>query len=64
MANLVITTGDPLQVTTQVLGVFVDGRPYEPTNKQTRLYDKYRKRLDEVKAGQTPPPAGGGTGRP
>ncbi|MBX9583019.1 MAG: amidohydrolase family protein, partial [Gemmataceae bacterium] len=65
VANLVITTGDPLQATTQVLGVFVDGRPYEPTNKQTRLYDKYRKRLDEVKAGQTPPAAGnGGTGRP
>ncbi|MBX9624358.1 MAG: amidohydrolase family protein, partial [Gemmataceae bacterium] len=59
-ANLVITTGDPLQATTQVLGLFVDGRPYEPTNKQTRLYDKYRKRLDEVKAGQTPPAAGGG----
>lgn len=61
-ANLFVSTGDPLQPTTQVLAVFVDGRPYEPTNKQTRLYDKYRKRLDEVKSGQTPPPAGGGGG--
>lgn len=54
-ANLVIATGDLLQVSSQVLTVFVDGRPYEPTNKQTRLYDKYQKRLTEVRSGQTPP---------
>jgi imidazolonepropionase-like amidohydrolase len=48
-ANLAITDGDILQATTRVLGVFVDGRPYDPTNKQTRLYDKYRKRLSETK---------------
>jgi imidazolonepropionase-like amidohydrolase len=47
-ANLVVATGDVLQPTTQVLAVFVDGRPYEPTSKQTRLYDRYRKRLTEV----------------
>jgi imidazolonepropionase-like amidohydrolase len=49
-ANLVITTGDPLQVSTRVLGVFIDGRPYEPVNKQTRLFDKYQKRLDEFRS--------------
>jgi imidazolonepropionase-like amidohydrolase len=49
MANLVISNGDPLQASSQVLAVFVDGKPYEPTSKQTRLYEKYRKRLDEVK---------------
>lgn len=47
-ANLVIASGDILQASTQVLSVFINGRPYEPTNKQTKLYDKYRKRLDEV----------------
>lgn len=47
-ANLVITSGDILQPSTQVLSVFVNGRPHEPTSKQTRLYDKYRKRLDEI----------------
>jgi imidazolonepropionase-like amidohydrolase len=52
-ANLVITSGDPLQASTQVLAIFVDGKPFEPTNKQTRLYDKYRKRLDEVQPGKT-----------
>jgi imidazolonepropionase-like amidohydrolase len=47
-ANLVIANGDILQASTQVVGIFINGRPYEPTNKQTRLYDKYRKRLDEA----------------
>ena len=57
-ATLVIATGDVLQASTQVQAVFVEGRPYEPTNKQTRLYDKYEKRLNEVKAGETPPKSG------
>jgi imidazolonepropionase-like amidohydrolase len=49
-ANLVIATGDILQASTQVLSVFINGKPYEPTNKQTKLYDKYRKRLDEIQS--------------
>ena len=48
-ANLVVTNGDLLQPSTQVLALFVDGRPHEPTSKQTRLYDRYQKRLGEVK---------------
>ncbi len=47
-ANIVITNGDILQHSTQVLGVVIDGRGYEPTSKQTKLYDRYRKRLTEV----------------
>jgi len=47
-ANLILANGDILQASTQVLAVFIDGKPYEPTIKQTRLYDKYRKRLDEA----------------
>ena len=58
-ANLVIANGDVLQASTQVLGVFIEGRPYEPTNKQTRLYDKYLKRLTEIKAAESPPKSGG-----
>jgi imidazolonepropionase-like amidohydrolase len=57
-ANLVIATGDVLQASTQVLSVFVEGRPYEPTNKQTRLYDKYQKRLNEIKASESPSKSG------
>jgi hypothetical protein len=29
----------------------VDGKPYEPTSKQTRLFEKYQKRLNEARPG-------------
>jgi imidazolonepropionase-like amidohydrolase len=53
-ANLVLTNGDMLQASTQVLGVFIDGRPLEPTSKQTRLFERYLERLKEVKEGKAP----------
>lgn len=53
-ANLVLTNGDMLQASTQVVALFIDGKPLEPTNKQTRLYDRYRERLKEVKEGKAP----------
>jgi imidazolonepropionase-like amidohydrolase len=53
-ANLVLTTGDLLQASSQVQAVFIDGKPLEPTSKQTRLYDRYRERLREVKEGRVP----------
>ncbi len=54
MANLVVTTGDMLQATTQIVGLYIDGKPVPPTSKQTRLYERYRERLREVKAGTAP----------
>jgi imidazolonepropionase-like amidohydrolase len=51
-ANLVLTDGDMLQATTQVKGLFIHGQPIEPTSKQTRLYERYRERLKEVKSGK------------
>lgn len=53
-ANLVIANGDVLQASTQVLSVFIEGRPHEPTNKQTRLFDKYQKRLNELRSSESP----------
>jgi imidazolonepropionase-like amidohydrolase len=53
-ANLVLTNGDLLQPSTQVLGLFIDGKPLEPVSKQTRLYEKYRERLKEVQGGRAP----------
>src|SRR5262249_24519928 len=53
-ANLVLADGDILQASTQVKAIFIDGRPLEPTSKQTRLYDRYRERLREVKEGKAP----------
>jgi imidazolonepropionase-like amidohydrolase len=53
-ANLVLANGDILQASTQVVAVFIDGRPLPPTSKHTRLYDRYRERLHEVQAGRAP----------
>jgi imidazolonepropionase-like amidohydrolase len=53
-ANLVVANGDLLQASTQVLAVFIDGKPLPPTSKHTRLYERYRERLQDVKAGRAP----------
>ena len=72
-ANLVIAAGSPLQATTEIKALFLGGKPETPASKHTRLYDKFRRRLDEVKSGGAPlgldvaspapikPAAGGGT---
>ena len=51
-ANLVVTAGHVLQPTTPVLALFIDGEPLRPESRHTRLYAKYRHRLDEVRAGR------------
>jgi imidazolonepropionase-like amidohydrolase len=51
-ANLVLTSGDILQATTQVLAIAIDGKFMPPESKQTRLYDRYRQRLQEVRDGK------------
>jgi imidazolonepropionase-like amidohydrolase len=51
-ANLVVTAGHLLQPTTPVLALFIDGEPIRPESRHTRLYAKYRHRLDEVRAGR------------
>jgi imidazolonepropionase-like amidohydrolase len=53
-ANLVLSTGNPMQASSQVQAIFIDGKPLEPTSKQTRLYDRYKERLREVQEGRTP----------
>ncbi|WP_406700275.1 amidohydrolase family protein [Singulisphaera sp. Ch08] len=50
-ANLVITAGHLLQPTTEVKAIFLDGKPIDPKSRHTRLYEKYRRRLAEVRAG-------------
>ncbi len=41
-ATLIVTTGDPLEIMTQVEAAYIDGRPVDLSNRQTRLYDKYK----------------------
>jgi imidazolonepropionase-like amidohydrolase len=43
-ATLLVTDGDPLEVTTRVLLAFVDGRELDLSNKQTALAAKYREK--------------------
>lgn len=43
-ADLVVTSGDMLEIQTKIEHVFVKGKEVELTNKQTRLYEKYKTR--------------------
>jgi len=40
-ADLMVTTGDPLEVRTQIKYLFIKGKEISLVNKQTRLYEKY-----------------------
>jgi len=44
IANLIVTTGDPLDIPTQVRYLFINGRLTSTENKHHLLYEKYRKR--------------------
>ncbi|MDX1932298.1 MAG: amidohydrolase family protein [Capsulimonadales bacterium] len=43
-ATLILTTGDILEVTTDVKAAWIRGRSTPLTNRQTRLFEKYRSR--------------------
>ena len=44
LANLIVTTGDPLEITTEVRHLFIQGKEVSTDNKQQRLYEKYSAR--------------------
>jgi imidazolonepropionase-like amidohydrolase len=44
IADVIVTTGDPLEISTQVKYVFIKGKEIPLVNKQTRLYEKYMSR--------------------
>ena len=44
-ANLIILDGSPLQQTSMVHAIMIDGEPYSPESRHTRLYRRYRQRL-------------------
>jgi imidazolonepropionase-like amidohydrolase len=44
VANLIVTDGDPLEITTEVRYLFIDGEPTPTGNKQLDLYQKYMAR--------------------
>jgi imidazolonepropionase-like amidohydrolase len=47
IANLIITDGDPLDVTSTMRYVFINGQPRPLTSKHTMLRDKYSQRLGQ-----------------
>lgn len=49
-ATLIITDGDPLEITTHVERAFIDGREIDLSNKQTKLAEKYRAKYEQKKA--------------
>jgi imidazolonepropionase-like amidohydrolase len=44
IANLIVTDGNPLEIQTQILDLFILGRQVSTDNKHKSLYDKYRAR--------------------
>jgi imidazolonepropionase-like amidohydrolase len=44
LANFFITTGDPLDLRTQVVDVFIKGRQVPDDDRHNRLYLKYKAR--------------------
>jgi imidazolonepropionase-like amidohydrolase len=47
LANLIVTDGDPLEIQTQILDLFILGRQVSTDNKHKSLYEKYRARPKE-----------------
>jgi imidazolonepropionase-like amidohydrolase len=43
-ATLIVTTGDPLEIPTQVEMMFIEGRRIDLSDKQKQLWEKYRRK--------------------
>ncbi|WP_298829020.1 amidohydrolase family protein [uncultured Piscinibacter sp.] len=48
LASFIVTDGDPLETTTRVERVFIQGREVSTANRQTRLTDKYEQRYRQL----------------
>jgi imidazolonepropionase-like amidohydrolase len=45
VADLIVTTGDPLEIVTDVALVLINGRPVSLETRHTRLYEKFKQRI-------------------
>ena len=54
LANIVLSAGHILQPTTEIKALFIAGKPLAPESRHTRLYQKYRRRLTDIRAGVAP----------
>jgi hypothetical protein len=53
-ASIIVTTGDPLEITSDVLAAFLDGREVDLGSRHKRLFAKYREKYRQL--GLLPPP--------
>ena len=44
-ADLIVTTGDPLEIPTDVVLVLIDGKAVPLETRHTRLYEKFKVRI-------------------
>lgn len=48
-ATLIVTTGDPLEIRTNVVMGFIQGRKIDLTSRHTMLYEKYKEKYGRMK---------------
>ena len=60
IADLMVTNGDPLEITTTVEQVYINGAPISMESRHTRLFHQYDARPKGPKARQRAATAGGG----
>ena len=48
LGNVIVTSGDPLEIQTQVRYLFIKGQLTSTDNKHRELYEEYRKRPKEA----------------
>jgi len=48
LATMIITTGDPLEITTDVLAAFIEGRRIDMGDRQKMLYRKYQEKYHQL----------------
>lgn len=47
-ATVIVTDGDPLEVTTNVVAAYIRGKRVDLTSRHTRLYEKYQQRYQQI----------------
>ena len=55
VADVIVTDGDLLEYRSRVECLFIDGTQVDLSNRQTRLYDRYRERLLRLLTGSSGP---------
>ena len=53
-ATLIVTTGNPLELTSEVLVAYVDGRRIDLSDRQKMLAEKYREKYRQIEDERQP----------